>query len=123
HGEPNSDRRGSDFNRSIILTLEPRSCARGRCATLVFAGQSEKNEDVHATTASLLRVSDASAAGDASRFDSSEIVKVTTPDPHSNRAIQWAQIALEQAWTCNPRLGCALVAGYGPSHGSRRPQY
>jgi hypothetical protein len=123
HSAPSNDRRGSDFNRSITLTLEPRPCAPGGCATLVFAGQSEKDEDVHATTASLLRVSDASAAGDASRFDSSEIVKVTTPDPHSNRAIQWAQIALEQAWTCNPRLGCALVAGYGPSHGSRRPQY
>ena len=65
----------------------------------------------------------ASAASDAKRFDSSEIVKVTTPDAEVNRSIQWAQIALEQAWTCNARLGCALVAGYGPSHGSRRPQY
>jgi glycogen debranching enzyme len=123
HSEPNNDRRGSDFNRSIILALEPRPCSNGRCATLVFAGQSEKNEDVRATTASLLRVSDASAASDVKRFDSSEIVKVTTPDTDANRAIQWAQIALEQAWTCNPRLGCAFVAGYGPSHGSRRPQY
>ena len=79
HTEPNNDRRGSDFNRSITLTLEPRSCASGRCATLVFAGQSEKHEEVHATTASLLRVSDASAASDAKRFDSSEIVKLTTP--------------------------------------------
>jgi len=123
HSEPNNDRRGSDFNRSITLTLEPRSCARGGCATLVFAAQSEKNEEVHATTASLLSVSAASAANDATRFDSSVIVKVTTPDAEVNRSIQWAQIALEQAWTCNARLGCALVAGYGPSHGSRRPQY
>jgi len=123
HSELNNNRRGSDFNRSITLTLEPRSCARRGCATLVFAGQSEKNEEVHATTASLLRVSGASAASDAKRFDSPEIVKVTTPDAEVNRAIQWAQIALEQAWTCNARLGCALVAGYGPSHGSRRPQY
>ena len=50
-------------------------------------------------------------------------MRITTPDPDANRAIRWAQIALEQAWTCNPRLGCAIVAGYGPSHGSRRPQY
>jgi len=71
----------------------------------------------------LLRVSGASAASDATRFDSPEIVKVTTPDAEVNRSIQWAQIAVEQAWTCNVRLGCALVAGYGPSHGSRRPQY
>ena len=123
HSEPNNDRRGSGFNRTITLTLEPRSCASGRCATLVFAGQSEKNEEVHATTASLLRVSEVSAASDVKRFDSSEVVKVTTPDAEVNRSIEWAQIAVEQAWTCNVRLGCAVVAGYGPSHGSRRPQY
>jgi len=123
HSETNNDRRGSDFNRYITLTLEPRPCADGKCAALVFAGQSEKDEEVHATTASLLRMSSASATGDVKRFGSSEIVKVTTPDPEANRAIEWAQIALEQSWTCNARLGCAVVAGYGPSHGSRRPQY
>jgi hypothetical protein len=123
HSETNNDRRGSDFNRFITLTLEPRPCAGGQCAALVFAGQSEKDEEVHATTASLLRMSGASATGDVKRFGSSEIVKVTTPDPEANRAIEWAQIALEQSWTCNARLGCAVVAGYGPSHGSRRPQY
>jgi glycogen debranching enzyme len=68
-------------------------------------------------------MSGASVTGDVERFGSSEIVKVTTPDPEANRAIEWAQIALEQSWTCNARLGCAVVAGYGPSHGSRRPQY
>lgn len=122
HSETNNDRRGSDFNRSISLTLEPRSCASGRCATLVFAGQSEANEDVHGITASLVRA-DTSAAGDAKRFGSSEIAEITTPDAEANRAIRWAQIALEQAWVCNARLGCAVVAGYGPSHKSRRPQY
>ncbi|MDQ6634640.1 MAG: hypothetical protein M3Z10_07760, partial [Gemmatimonadota bacterium] len=33
------------------------------------------------------------------------------------------QVTLEQAWVCNPQLGCGLVAGYGPSRGARRPQY
>jgi glycogen debranching enzyme len=123
HTEPNNDRRGSDFNRSVTLTLEPSPCASGRCATLVFAGKSERNEEVHTVTTSLLSASDMSASEDAKRFNSSEIVKVTTPDAEANRAIEWAQIALEQAWTCNARLGCAVVGGYGPSHGSRRPQY
>jgi hypothetical protein len=121
HSQPNNDRRGSEFTREIALTLEPAPCAGGRCATLVFAGQSESNEDVHATTASLLRASGASQAEDAKRFAASGIVKITTPDAEVNRALQWAQIALEQAWTCNARIGCALVAGYGPSHGARRP--
>ena len=123
HSEINNDRRGSDFNRSTTLTLEPKPCSNGRCATLVFAGQSEKDDEVHATTASLLHASDDSANDDGKRYSASEIVKITTPDGEANRAIKWAQIALEQAWTCNARLGCALVAGYGPSHTSRRPQY
>jgi hypothetical protein len=123
HSQPNNDRRDSDFDRFIFLTLEPVPCAGGRCATLVLAGQSEKDEDVHATSASLLRASDAPALEDVKRFDGSGIVKITTPDRQANRAIQWAQIALEQAWTCNARLGCGLVAGFGPSHGARRPQY
>ena len=50
-------------------------------------------------------------------------VKVETPDPGVNQAIAWSEIALDQAWVCNPDLGCGFVAGYGPSRGERRPQY
>src|SRR4051794_1863344 len=110
HSEVNNDRRGSDFNRRTTLTLKPQPCAAGACATLVLAAQSEKKEDVHATAASLLRASEITAIGDARRYSFSEIVTVTTPDAGANRAIKWAQIALEQAWTCNARLGCAIVA-------------
>jgi glycogen debranching enzyme len=123
HSELNNDRRGSDFNRLTTLILKPAACAAGQCATLVFAGQSEKEDEVHATTAALLHASEDSSIDDMKRFRSPEILKITTPDGEANRAIEWAQIALEQAWTCNARLGCALVAGYGPSHTSRRPQY
>jgi glycogen debranching enzyme len=123
HSEVNNDRRGSDFNRRTSLTVKPQPCAAGACSTLVFAAQSEKEEDVHATAASLLRASEDTAIADAGRYSSSDIVTITTPDVDANRAIKWAQIALEQAWSCNARLGCAIVAGYGPSHTSRRPQY
>jgi hypothetical protein len=121
HSEVNNDRRGSDFNRLTTLTLKPKPCTGGQCATVVFAGQSEKAEEVHAISGSLLRASEDSRTDDEKR--SSQIVRITTPDAEANRAIRWAQIALEQAWTCNVRLGCAMVAGYGPSHTSRRPQY
>jgi len=128
HSELNNDRRGSDFNRLTSLTLKPEACAAGRCATLVFAGQSEKGDEVHATTVALLRAFENSrienfSLNDGKRYSSREILKITTPDAEANRAIEWARIALEQAWTCNARLGCAMVAGYGPSHTSRRPQY
>ncbi|KAA6465253.1 hypothetical protein DYQ86_04730 [Acidobacteria bacterium AB60] len=123
HSELNNDRRGSNFSRTTSLTLQPEPCTAGGCATLVLAGQTEQEDDVHGATASLLRAAEDAGVDDAKRYNSSDIVKVTTPDAEANRAIKWAQIALEQAWTCNARLGCAMVAGYGPSHTSRRPQY
>ncbi len=40
-----------------------------------------------------------------------------------NLAYAWARVVLDQAYVCNPWLGCGLVAGYGPSRDTRRPQY
>lgn len=122
HSQPNNDRRGSAFERGIFLQMEPAACGQLRCASLVFAGQSEQGEDAHATTTALLNA-DGVGAADAERFDPASRLVITTPDAQANRALRWAQIALEQAWTCNARLGCGLVGGYGPSHGARRPQY
>ena len=50
-------------------------------------------------------------------------VQVETPDHRVDLAYTWARIALDQAYVCNPWLGCGLVAGYGPSRDTRRPQY
>ena len=49
---------------------------------------------------------------------------IVTPNEEVNEALAWAELALDQAWACNPDLGCGLVGGYGPSRGiARRPQY
>ena len=53
----------------------------------------------------------------------SQALQIQTPDADVNRAVTWSEIALDQAWVCNPDLGCGLVAGYGPSRKARRPQY
>jgi len=50
-------------------------------------------------------------------------MQIETPDEDVNRALAWAVLALDQAWVCNPSLGCGEVGGYGPSRGERRPQY
>jgi glycogen debranching enzyme len=50
-------------------------------------------------------------------------LQIETPDEDVNRALTWSEIALDQAWVCDPDLGCGLVAGYGPSRNARRPQY
>ena len=51
------------------------------------------------------------------------MAELQTPEEAANRAFRWAEIALEQAWVCNPYLGCGLTGGYGPSRDTRRPQY
>jgi glycogen debranching enzyme len=53
----------------------------------------------------------------------SRSLQIETPDADTNRASAWSEVALDQAWVCNPDLGCGLVAGYGPSRKARRPQY
>lgn len=123
HSQPNNDRRGSEFGLPLFMTMQPQPCGADRCATLIFAGQSEQGEGLDATTAALLNAADAPEHADVARFQPTTQMRITTPDADANRALRWAQIALEQAWTCNARLGCGLVAGYGPSHGARRPQY
>ena len=50
-------------------------------------------------------------------------LQLETPDPEVNHAVAWSEVALDQAWVCDPRVGCGIVAGYGPSRDARRPQY
>ena len=52
-----------------------------------------------------------------------DTLRIETPDAAVNQQLAWAQVALDQAWVCNPVLGCGMVAGYGPSRNARRPQY
>jgi glycogen debranching enzyme len=52
-----------------------------------------------------------------------DALRIETPDEAVNSALAWSEIALDQAWVCNPQLGCGIVAGYGPSRPGRRPQY
>ncbi|MBN1273640.1 MAG: hypothetical protein JXB26_15340 [Candidatus Aminicenantes bacterium] len=48
---------------------------------------------------------------------------VQTPDKQLDEAFQWAKVAVDKAFVCNPQLGCGLVAGYGLSRNSERPGF
>jgi glycogen debranching enzyme len=98
----------------------------GRVARFVIAGSATTIEDARATYIRL-RDDSGSLESDATREQqewASRTLHIDTPDAGVNQALAWSQWALEQAWVCNPGLGCGLVAGYGPSRGlARRPQY
>jgi len=36
-----------------------------------------------------------------------------SPEPLLDRAVEYAKVNLDESFTCNPDLGCGLVAGYG----------
>ena len=59
-------------------------------------------------------------------YDSTLIAQTATletPDSTLNLALKWSEVDLDDAWTCNPDLGCGLVAGWGPSGRGERPGF
>jgi glycogen debranching enzyme len=52
-----------------------------------------------------------------------ETTSIDSPYDRLDLAFQWAKVNLAEQLTCNPDLGCGLVAGWGPSGSSTRPGF
>ncbi len=52
-----------------------------------------------------------------------EMTRIDSPDDDLDLALEWGKVALDKGFVCNPRLGCGLVAGLGPSGRSERPGF
>ena len=50
-------------------------------------------------------------------------LQLKSPDPEIDRAVEWAKVALDTGFVCNPQLGCGQVAGLGLSGTSARPGF
>jgi glycogen debranching enzyme len=50
-------------------------------------------------------------------------VSIDTPDDILDLAFAWSKVNLDDAFVCNPDLGCGLVAGWGPSGSGTRPGF
>lgn len=92
---------------TVFVGLDPESVAAGTEVKALAAEQARLNTDAAERYTKLM-------AG---------ALEITTPDAQVNEALAWAEIALDQAWVCDPGVGCGEVAGYGPSRNARRPQY
>jgi glycogen debranching enzyme len=117
----------STFNTgaSYAFTLRPHSAGVASATATVYMEQLSKDETA-ATALHQLAAQSATLQAKAAKHYASvatESMQLHTPDEQVNSAFAWAQIALDQAWVCNPQLGCGIVAGYGPSRSGRRPQY
>src|SRR6202140_522028 len=99
--------------------------ADGRKPARVIIAGSGPGQDLSTTAKKLLTESTSLEKEAVDHYSSllSHALQIETPDPETNRALAWSEIALDQAWVCNPDLGCGQIAGYGPSRRARRPQY
>ena len=112
------------FTLRPTVTLSNDSSATSK-ATVVVALNGANTKDPAAALHSLLpsvRQQEADVSSRTSTVQAGSL-RVHTPDEEVNRDLAWAIAALDQAWVCNPLLGCGIVAGYGPSRDARRPQY
>ena len=116
-----------DTGQHYAFTLHPHTTAgvSGTTTASVYIAQLATGQSAAAAIHKLIEASPAfqnEAAAHYAKLET-EGVRLQTPDEQVNGAFAWAGIALDQAWVCNPQLGCGMVAGYGPSRSGRRPQY
>jgi hypothetical protein len=121
HDETPNAARQIGETRSLAFTIRP---GKARSAVVVLTA-GVAGEDPAPIAGQLLDKRAALEGAAAQHYDEmlAREVEIDTPDPEVDRALAWSQIALDQAWVCNPDLGCGQVAGYGPSRKARRPQY
>ncbi len=108
------------------MVLRPAAGAEGALSAQLFFGLDEPGAAPGATVRRLETQGAALEAQARQQYATvldTDALHIETPDAQVNQAIAWSEVALDQAWVCNPELGCGIVAGYGPSRGMRRPQY
>jgi glycogen debranching enzyme len=106
------------------LAFTIRADGGHKTARVILAG-SEPGHDVSVIAKALLENGASLEKAAVEHYSNllGHTLQIETPDADTNRALAWSEVALDQAWVCNPDLGCGLVAGYGPSRKARRPQY
>ena len=125
HSDPAGYAHPGISDRTLSLELDIPSTSAGRHYPLVVSCRIPGYEDASEAYDNLLErmpVLYDEAIKHYRQLVASHL-QIETPDPDVNLAYAWARIALDQAYVCNPLLGCGLVAGYGPSRDTRRPQY
>jgi glycogen debranching enzyme len=110
----------------LTFALQPRVSAKAGPATAsVFISLLAKREDAPHAMQEISERNRRELEASAAHYRElrNDAIEIRTPDEAVNKALAWAEVALDQAWVCEDRIGCGVVAGYGPSRPGRRPQY
>jgi glycogen debranching enzyme len=115
----------SDTPNEFTIAVEKPAEERGRFIPIVLAGGKGKREDIRAAyekiAADPQRVY--LAALEYYRNLRQSTLRVETPVPNLNLALEWAKVALDNLRVSNPDLGNGLVAGLGASGTGGRPGF
>ncbi|MEJ2678587.1 MAG: GH116 family glycosyl hydrolase, partial [Gemmatimonadota bacterium] len=93
---------------------------------IVVAGGAAPQDSVAAVYDRILANAQRYAEEKAAHYDTvrDDQLRLASPAPDLDRALEWAKVNLDQQLVCNPDLGCGLVAGFGPSGpGNYRPGF
>jgi hypothetical protein len=123
HDEPLNSARPLPRGDELALALDPKSPQVVIARLRAPQAESSAGLDIEAAQKLLQNFDWQQEAIQHTNQVLSSGIRIETPDPEVNRALDWAAIALDRAWFCNEQLGCAYVGGFGPSRRSRRPQY
>ena len=106
-------------DRTVLLEMDiPLETARKGPIPIVIAASREMAREWTPKAATLLKL-----ANDYYDRFASRTTTVSTGLAALDRAYDHARFALEKGWACNDKVGCGLIAGWGPSGASERPGF
>ena len=113
-----------DAPSQFAIRITPDVAARG-LVPIVMCASVEKLDAAKKVYAKLLASVDASYSEAFAHYRAlrEEMTSLETPDRRLDLAFEWAKVALDKGFVCNPHLGCGLIAGLGPSGTTERPGF
>ena len=113
-----------DAPSQFTIRVTPEDAARG-LIPIVITASVEKLDPAKNTYAKLLASAEQLYRESARHYRTlrDEKTSIETPDHRLDLAFEWAKVALDKGFVCNPHLGCGLIAGLGPSGTTERPGF
>ena len=113
-----------DAPSQFAIRITPEVAARG-LVPIVITASVEKLDPAKQTYARLLSSAEALYREGFAHYRRlrEEMTSLETPDARIDLAFEWAKVALDKGFVCNPHLGCGLIAGLGPSGTTERPGF
>jgi glycogen debranching enzyme len=113
-----------DAPTSMKIPISIETAASG-LVPIAIAASDEGLEQARATYRRLLAETESLYRATAAHYLrlNQEMTRIDSPDDELDLALEWGKVALDKGFVCNPRLGCGLIAGLGPSGRSERPGF